>query len=485
MDDAIRFALNGAPVAVRGVRPTTTLLDWLRETRGLKGTKEGCAEGDCGACTVAVREVGPDGRLRTVPINACIQLLPMMHGRDVVTVEALAGPDGALSPVQQAMAELHGSQCGFCTPGFVMTLWAARRAGLAPEPAAVAEALAGNLCRCTGYGPILAAAARSLSQPVAPWEETDAAVAERLSALGADGPLDYAAEGRRFLAPTDLDALADLAAALPEATLVSGATDVGLWVTKALFDPETIIWTGRVAEMKAIRREGDALLIGAGATYAEALAEIEAPYPDIGALIRRIGGGQVRAAGAVGANIANGSPIGDMPPALIAAGARLLLRHGSARREMPLEAFFLDYRKQDRRPGEIVEAVRLPLPAEPGRLRCHKVSKRFDQDITAVLGCFDVAVEGGVVASARLAYGGMAGVPKRAAAAEAALVGRPWTEESVRAAMIALERDFAPLTDMRASAAYRMTVARNLLMRHFIETTQPHVETRLSRRPAA
>jgi xanthine dehydrogenase small subunit len=489
MGDAIRFLLNGAPVEARDAAPTTTLLEWLRGARGLTGTKEGCAEGDCGACTVAVREVGAEGRLRTRPVNACIQLLPMVHGREVVTVEALAGPGGEPHPAQKAMAELHGSQCGFCTPGFVMSLWVAARNGERPDRQRIDDLLAGNLCRCTGYGPIIAAAAEACPQGAAPWEAEDAAAAQRLRALGGAGHLHYEAGGRRFHAPADLDAFADLAAAHPEATILGGATDVGLWVTKRLFDPETILWTGRVAELREMREEAGALRIGAAVTYAEAWARIAALYPDMGELIRRIGAEQVRAAGTIGGNVANGSPIGDTPPALIAAGARLVLRHGRARREIPLEAFFLDYGKQDRAPGEFVEALLLPIPQDGARLRCHKVSKRFDQDITAVLGCFDVtvegAVEGGTVTAARLAYGGMAGVPKRAAAAEAALIGRPWTEASVRAAMAALERDFTPMSDQRASAGYRMRVAQNLLLRHFVETTRPGTATRLARRPAA
>jgi xanthine dehydrogenase small subunit len=481
MSDAIRFLLNGVPVSVEGVRPTTTVLDWLR-SRGLTGTKEGCNEGDCGACTVAVRWA-QDGRLVTRPLNACIQLLPMMHGREIVTVEGLRGPDGDLHPVQRAMADLHGSQCGFCTPGIVMSLWVAAQDGPAPDPAAARDALAGNLCRCTGYGPILAAAAQAAP---APWDADAAAALSRIEALGAVGPLVYAAEGRRFLSPTDLDSFADAVAEHPEATLLGGATDVGLWVTKDLFDPAVMIWTGRVAGLHDMREDGGALWIGAAVTYADAHARLAALWPDLGELVRRIGSAQVRGAGTIGGNVANGSPIGDMPPALIAAGATLVLRHGRARREIPLESFFLDYRRQDRAPGEIVEAVRLPRPEVPGRLRAYKVSKRFDQDITAVLGCFDVAVENGTVTAARLAFGGMAGVPKRAAAAEAALLGRPWGEAAVEAAAATLAQDFTPLDDMRASAAYRLRVAGNLLRRYLIETTAPATATRLAgRRPAA
>jgi xanthine dehydrogenase small subunit len=413
-------------------------------------------------------------------VNACIQLLPMLHGKEVVTVERLASPEGALHPVQAALSECHGSQCGFCTPGFVMSMWAAYRTEDKPDLARINDLLAGNLCRCTGYGPIIKATAEAYDRPRAVWDDTDAEVAAgRLMALTSDETLDYTAGGKRFWAPVTLDEFAALVEAHPEATILSGATDVGLWVTKHAFDPTEVIYTGRVAELSQMREADGALWIGAGVTYTQAQARIAALYPDIGELIRRLGATQVRTAGTIGGNIANGSPIGDMPPALIAAGAVLALRRGTQRREIALEDYFLEYGKQDRRPGEFVEGVLLPMPDDGGRLRCYKLTKRFDQDITAVLGCFDVALEEDTVVAARLAYGGMAGTPKRAANAEAALVGQPWSEAAMRAAMAALEQDFTPLTDMRASAAYRMQGAKNLLMKYFIETTQPDTATRL------
>jgi xanthine dehydrogenase small subunit len=486
MGEPIRFLLNGAPVELRGMAPMTTLLNWLRYERRLTGTKEGCAEGDCGACTVALRTPTPDG-VTTRPVCACIMTLGQLHGREVVTIEGVRAPDGRLHPVQAALAEGHGSQCGFCTPGFVMSLWCLYRAEPRPDPGRVNEAIAGNLCRCTGYGPIIAAA-RMAHDGTAPdweapdweapdWEADDAEAAGRLRALSADGPLAYQAGGRRFWSPATVDEFAALVEAHPGATILSGATDVGLWVTKRAFDPAEVIYTGRVAELREVREEDGALWIGAAATYADAEARIAAVWPGIARMLRRLGGAQVRAAGTIGGNIANGSPIGDSPPALIAARAVVVLRKGGARREMPLEDFFVDYGKQERRPGEFVEGVRVPLPAEPRRLRCYKVSKRFDQDISAVLGCFDVAVEEGRVVTARLAYGGMAGVPKRATHAEAALAGRAWTRATVEAATAVLERDFAPLTDWRASAGYRMRVAQNLLMRYFVEATEPGTAT--------
>ncbi|HSF94604.1 MAG TPA: xanthine dehydrogenase small subunit [Thermohalobaculum sp.] len=479
MGDPIRFILNGETVEIRDEPPATTLLNWLRYRRQLTGTKEGCAEGDCGACTVAVRDLDENGVLVTVPVNACIQLLPMLHGKEVVTVERLTSPEGELHPVQAALSECHGSQCGFCTPGFVMSMWTAYRTEGKPNLARTNDLLAGNLCRCTGYGPIIKAAAEAYDHPRAVWDDTDTEAATgRLAELDA-GPLAYEAGGRRFWAPVGLDDFAALVLAHPNATILSGATDVGLWITKHAFDPAGIIYTGRVRELAQMRKEAGRLWIGAGVTYRAARARIAELYPDFGELIRRIGATQVRAAGTIGGNIANGSPIGDTPPALIAAGATLALRRGTARRELALEDYFLAYGKQDRTPGEFVEGIWLPLPVDGARLRCYKLTKRFDQDITAVLGCFDVVVEGGSVAAVRLVYGGMAGVPKRASHAEAALNGQPWTETTVRTAMAAMDQDFTPLTDMRASNSYRMQAAKNLLLKYFIETTQPGTATRL------
>ena len=470
MGDVLRFRLNGQAVEIGDVAPTETLLNWLRNRQGLTGTKEGCAEGDCGACTVALREPGPEG-LITRPVCACIQLMGMVQGCDIVTVEGLAAPDGRLHPVQRAMVEQHGSQCGFCTPGIVMSLWCGWRGGKLPTLRVQNDLLAGNLCRCTGYGPILAAG-RAAYRQTADWEERDEAVAEALGAL-AGRALDYAGQGRRFIAPVTIDDLAEAVLAHPDAVLVAGATDVGLWITKQGFDPQTVIHTARVAELCRMDERDGMLWIGAGVRYADVLELLVRHCVALFGLVQRIGARQVRAMGTIGGNIANGSPIGDMAPALIALGARLVLRRGRDRREIELEDFFLDYGRQDLRLGEFVEAVRVPIPEDRDRLACYKAAKRHDQDISAVLGCFDVHVEDGRVVAARLAFGGMAGTPMRARAAEAALSGREWGEAAVAAAAEALGRDFAPIDDHRGSAAYRMQTARALLWRLYRLRTDP------------
>ncbi len=450
---AIRFVLNGAPVVLEDFEPTATLLDWLRETRGLTGTKEGCNEGDCGACTVSVASL-EDGAMVHRALNACILFLPQLQGRSVRTVEGIAGPGGMLHPVQRAMVEHHGSQCGFCTPGIVMALYAAHRDGRQDWD----NVLAGNLCRCTGYAPIIRAAEASGNAPAPEWEAGERAALEHLAAAEGDA-----------LVPTDLDAFARWYAENPEAVLVAGATDVGLWVTKGLRDLGPVAFLHRLAELQRIEVTDAGLRIGAVVTLSRLRGAVAGRHPDLAELLRRFGGAQVRNAATLGGNIANGSPIGDAAPALIALGARLTLRRDAARRELALEEFFLDYGRQDRRPGEFIESVF--VPAQVDDLRCYKISKRFDSDISAVCGCFNLAVADGRVVSARVAFGGMAAIPRRARAVEAALIGAEWSEAAVAAGEAAMAEDFAPISDMRASAAYRLRVAQNLLRRVFVETT--------------
>ncbi|SMX25058.1 xanthine dehydrogenase small subunit [Boseongicola aestuarii] len=436
----IRFSLNGETVEV-DVPPTTTLLDWLREDRALTGTKEGCNEGDCGACTVMV--TGDDGARA---LNACILFMPQLHGKAVRTVEGIAGPGGALHPVQQAMIEKHGSQCGFCTPGFVVSMAVGHMRGRKDHD----DVLAGNLCRCTGYAPIVRAAEAASTFPVPDWVQ--------------DTPLDVAPLG---FAPETSDQLAEWYQKHPNGTLIAGATDVGLWVTKQLRELEDVAFLNRCRDLQQIEEQEDKIRIGAAVTMADLAIVIKKLHPSYAELIRRYGSEQVRQAATIGGNVANGSPIGDNPPALIALGATLDLRHGETRRTLLVEDFFLEYGKQDRKPGEFVEAITIPNSAPD--LRCYKISKRFDQDISAVCGCFNIRIEDGRVASAKIAFGGMAGIPKRASHVEAALQGQTWSEETISAVLPQFCDDFTPLSDMRASADYRLKAARNLLVRYFHE----------------
>ncbi|UWR30624.1 xanthine dehydrogenase small subunit [Sulfitobacter sp. W002] len=446
----ITFLLNGEVVSLSNVSPTTTLLDWLREERGLTGTKEGCNEGDCGACSVMITDENGSRAL-----NGCILFLPQVNGKAVTTVEGMASADGTLHPVQETMIEHHGSQCGFCTPGFVVSMATAHLNGATDHDVQ----LAGNLCRCTGYAPIIRAAEAAAGAPV------PAHLRSLKDKLAQDIPAPAKAEGAPHVQPENSDALAAWYLDNPQATLIAGATDVGLWVTKGFRELGAVAFLNRCADLRGITEDETGLRIGAMTTLTEVEAKLAPLHPSLGTMLRRYGSTQVRNAATLGGNIANGSPIGDGPPALIALGATLHLRRGDSRREIALEDFFLDYGKQDRAPGEFVEAIL--IPRQHDTLRCYKLSKRFDQDISAVCGCISITGNGTEILTARIAFGGMAATPKRAAAAEAALVGQPWSEDTIRKAMAAMTDDFTPLSDMRASASYRMEAAQNMLLRYF------------------
>jgi xanthine dehydrogenase small subunit len=482
----IRFYHQGSVREVAGVPATRTVLQHLREDAFCTGTKEGCAEGDCGACTVVVGELDTRGALVLKAVNACIQFLPTLDGRALFTVEDLRAADGALHPVQQAMVDCHGSQCGFCTPGFVMSMWALYEnqpadAGL-PTRDEINAALSGNLCRCTGYRPIVEASQKMFDYPQYPRVTLErAAIADTLRGLQRPDTFEYGAPDARgaafgsstFRAPVTLDAFATLRAAHPQARLLAGSTDVGLWVTKQFRDLGDILYIGNVAELKTIERDAQTLTIGAAVTLEDAYAALAADYPEVAELWTRFASLPIRNAGTLGGNVANGSPIGDSMPALLALDAQVVLRHGPASRTLPLDAFYLGYQKTALKAGEFVAALRVPRPAGNLRFRTYKVSKRYDQDISAVCAAFALHLgDDGAIQAARIAFGGMAATPKRAAQTEAVLNGATWNESTARQAMNALVADYQPLTDMRASSAYRLKVARNLLWRFHLETRQ-------------
>ena len=485
MSDTIRFILDGAVRELRGVAPTTTVLEWLRESERRCGTKEGCAEGDCGACTVAVGESDGTGGVRYRAINSCIQFLPTLDGKELVTVESLKHK-GKLHPAQRAMVECHGSQCGFCTPGFVMSLFTLYHAETQPTRETVDDTLAGNLCRCTGYRPIIEAAqkmrglgARDQFHARAP--ETVA----QLVAIARQDTLAIETQDQRYFAPTNIEEFAAAFAEYPEAVLLGGGTDVGLWVTKQHRHLATLIYTRDVAEMNRLTVGDEFIEIGGAVPLTDGYRALAAEHADFGELLRRFASVQVRNAGTMGGNVGNASPIGDTPPLLLALGARLLLRHGPATRGLPIEDFFLGYRKTALHPGEFIEAIRIPRATPDLQFRAYKISKRFDQDISAVCGAFAIRVQGGRVSQVRFGFGGMAAIPKRAGHAEAALLGQVWNEAAARGAMRAMADDFQPLSDMRASADYRLKVARNLLLKFFLETSKRPGATRVIRRDAA
>ena len=470
--NTIRFLLNHTPVELDAVKPSDTLLDFLRLDRRLRGTKEGCAEGDCGACTVLVGRLH-DGKLKYESVNACIRFVASLDGCHVVTVEALAIPGGPLHPVQQAMVDTHASQCGFCTPGFVMSLYGLWMENPKPAIAEIETALQGNLCRCTGYAAIIRAAEAVSSigeRDLDPLVTERTSVTAKLKAMRDGSRVVVEGDGGRIILPASLDDFADAYEAEPKATIVAGSTDVGLWVTKFMRDISPVVHIGHLDEMRRLKVDAKGVTLGAGVSYTEAYPVIVEYFPQLKEVWNRIGGQQVRNMGTVGGNIANGSPIGDTPPALIALGAKLTLRKGGRRRTIALERFFIDYGKQDREPGEFVESVEIPYLAENDRYAVYKVTKRLDEDISALCGAFRVRLnERGTIREAVIAFGGMAGTPKRATNAEAVLIGSMWSEEAFEAAAELLGRDYTPLTDWRASADYRLLVARNLLRRFYLE----------------
>ncbi|MBB3118316.1 xanthine dehydrogenase small subunit [Pseudoduganella violacea] len=473
MSEPIRFYYQGKVREAGALSPTRTVLQHLREDLHCTGTKEGCAEGDCGACTVVIGTL-KDGGLELKSVNSCIQFLPTLDGKALFTVEDLKQDNGRLHPVQQALVEYHGSQCGFCTPGFAMSLWSLylKQEGAAQPPCRkqIDETLSGNLCRCTGYRPIIDAAQRMGELPHAAFDR--AAVQAALESLQRERMFSYTHDSQTFHAPRTLDELAALRAAKPAATILSGSTDVGLWVTKQMRDLGDVIYVRQVPELLRMRTYGGILEIGAAVSLDDAYRAICEHYPqELTELWQRFASQPIRNTGTLGGSVANGSPIGDSAPWMIALGARIVLRSAEGQRTMPLQDFYLDYMKKNWQPGEFVEAVRIPLPHTGLQFRTYKLAKRYDQDISAVCAAFAMTLDkAGVARNVHIAFGGMAATSRRAPLAEAALEGQPWNEAALNAAMAALAQDYTPLSDMRASALYRMRTAQNLLRRFWLET---------------
>jgi xanthine dehydrogenase small subunit len=475
----IQFLLNRELRTEQQLDPNVTVLNYLREHLGKSGTKEGCASGDCCACTVVVGELEGE-RVRYRTLNSCLTFVSSLHGKQLITVEDLKH-QGKLHSVQQAMVDCHGSQCGFCTPGFIMSLFALQKNSQDFDKADTLEALAGNLCRCTGYRPIIDAAEQACCQKQP--DQFDAAEAETVAQLKAIAPRETAelnSGDKRCLLPLTVADLADIYAANPQARLLAGGTDLALEVTQFHRELPVMIYVGHIESMKRVDVSADSIEIGAATSLSDCYAALAKDYPDFGELLHRFASLQIRNQGTLGGNIGNASPIGDAPPLLIALGAQIVLRKGSETRTLALEDYFLDYKVTARQEAEFIEKIIVPRAKGNRAFRAYKVSKRLDDDISAVCAAFNLEVKDGLVQNARIAFGGMAAIPKRAAACEAALNGAAWYPGVIERACAALAEDFTPLSDFRASKEYRLLTAQNLLRKFFLELQAPEVETRVT-----
>jgi xanthine dehydrogenase small subunit len=456
-----------------------TVLDWLRAYARLTGTKEGCGEGDCGACTIVLgRNV--DGRMQYQAVNSCLMMLPQIHECAVLTVEGLAGPDGELHSVQEALVETDATQCGFCTPGFVMAMFAFHHGGEPAHDHLIHEALAGNLCRCTGYRPIIAACRRIAGGPADRFVPQAQQILDALSALqSADAPkravdnatAEYCANGQVFVQPHSLAELYAEMMRFPEAILLAGGTDLGLRASKGREAIPVVISTAAISELQQVAVGPDALEFGAAVTYTEILPHLDRHFPAFAALVRRIGSRQIRNLGTISGNLATASPIGDTIPCLIALRATVCLRSLAGERVLAVESLIAGYRKTALLPNEVIATIRIPL-LRPGQVfSVYKLSKRFDQDISTVIAAFLLHWNDGIVLDFRAAYGGMAPRAMRASNLEWMIQSRAWAEMPLAEIGAALARDFNPITDHRGSAGYRLRAAANLVRRFQLETS--------------
>lgn len=472
----VKFLLNQSVAVIEQIDPNTTVLDYLREHLYRTGTKEGCASGDCGACTVVIAEAEND-QLVYRTANACITAVGSLHGKQLLTVEDLKQTN-QLHAVQQAMVDCHGSQCGFCTPGFIMSMFALRKNNTTADEHKINESLGGNLCRCTGYRPIVDAAKQLFEKPQDDqFSHTEDLVVKQLNNIKSEQPLGSLDDSnKQFFSPTSSDELADLMLDHPEAKLLAGGTDLCLEFTQFLRDASILIHTGRVEDMANIALTESGLELGGSVTYSQATNHLVELYPDLKELIERLGSLQIRNQATIAGNIGNASPIGDMPPVLIALGAKLVLRKGKTTRIVAVEDYFVKYKVTVLQTSEFIEKIIIPRPKPNTQFKAYKISKRLEDDISATCGAFNIQVENGHITNIAIAFGGMAEIPKRATHCEQVMINQPWNDQTVERAINEMAKDFTPISDFRASADYRLSVSQNMLRRLLLETqdtTQP------------
>ncbi|WP_341665727.1 xanthine dehydrogenase small subunit [Vibrio sp.] len=463
------------------ISPNMTVLQYLRTHIYKTGTKEGCASGDCGACTAVLAEV-KNNHLQYRSINTCITFISYLHGKQLITVEDLC-QDNQLHPVQQAMVDFHGSQCGYCTPGFIMSMFALVKNKPNASKQDILESLAGNLCRCTGYRSILDAvlSLRSNKSLVDNFSSSERNTVSQLAALNQEAASLRYDKLTAYL-PRSTKELAKVYSVNPKAKLVAGGTDLALEVTQQHKKIDTLICLHLVEDMKVCFEKEDMLVIGANTNITDAAQALVNLFPDFSDLLHRFASPQIRNLGTLGGNIANASPIGDIAPLFIALNAKLKLRSGNNTRILPIEDFFVRYKVTAQQKSEFIEQIHIPKLQKHNFFRAYKLSKRLDDDISAVCGAFNIEIENNKIVSARIAFGGMAETPKRATQCESTLIGNAWSQETIDSATISLNKDFEPLSDFRASKEYRSVTAANMLQRLFIEHKylNSQIETRVT-----
>ncbi|MDR6350422.1 MULTISPECIES: xanthine dehydrogenase small subunit [unclassified Pantoea] len=476
----IQFLLNDRLITECELDPNLTVLNYLRGQQQRRGTKEGCASGDCGACTVTLGKV-VDGQMQYQAVNSCLTLVSSLQGKQLITVEDLK-QGRELHSVQQAMVDCHGSQCGYCTPGFVMSLFTLQKNSAGWDRHQAEQALAGNLCRCTGYRPIMDAAQQACEQPDADAFRANApALVQRLQALSNNEVQIIEAAGSRCYLPKTVAQLAELYQQYPEARLVAGGTDLTLQITQQYQRLPLLIALEQIDELKVCHEDETHLYLGAAASLQHCYQFLAQHIPAFSSMLERFASLQIRNQGTLGGNISNASPIGDCAPMLLALNAHLVLQQGEKRREVPLDQFFTAYRQTVLLPGEFIRSITIAKVTVSPNFAAWKVAKRLDDDISAVFAAINLHIAEGVIVEARLAFGGMAATPKRALAAEAQLLGQPLHLSAIEKACAALSVDFQPLSDFRASADYRLQVARNLLRRYYAQASGELTITEVSR----